>query len=88
MTEREWILFGYQFIQNNINNMNQIINEKELPLVQEHFLKEGENNIKLCIKNKLTNLSKMFENCKYIWYRWIKIIKYQRCFWFFWYTSK
>ena len=69
MTEREGMhqIFGYQFALNNINNINLIINGKESPLVQEYYLKEGENNITLCIKNKLTNLSKMFDFCKTIY---------------------
>ena len=57
-------IFGYKFVQNNINNINLIINGNKSPLVQEYNLKEGENNITLCIKNKLTNLSDMFTHCK------------------------
>ena len=57
-------IFGYQFVQNNINNIYLIINGNKSPLVQEYFLKEGENDITLCIKNKLINLSNMFDYCK------------------------
>ena len=57
-------IFGYQFVQNNINNISLIINGNKSPLVEEYNLKEGENNITLCIKNKLTNLSDMFAFCK------------------------
>jgi hypothetical protein len=66
MSEREEMqqIFGYKFVQNNINNINLIINGNKSPLVQEYNLKEGENNITLCIKNKLTNLSDMFTHCK------------------------
>ena len=57
-------IFGYQFVKNNINNISLIINGKESKLVAEYDLNKGENNITLCIKNKLTNLSDMFAFCK------------------------
>ena len=60
-------IFGYQFVENNINNINIIINEEKSPFVEEFYLKEGENNITLCIKNKLTNLSYMFNLCQTIY---------------------
>ena len=66
MTEEEGNqkIFGKGFVINNINNINLIINGKNSPLVEEYYLKEGENNVTICIKNTLTNLSYMFPFCK------------------------
>ena len=66
LTEKEGKqqIFGYKFVQNNHDKINLVINGEKSPLVQEYYLKEGENTITLCITNKLTNLSEMFDYCK------------------------
>ena len=57
------IIFGENFVNNNINNINLIINGKKSPLVPRYDLEEEENNVTICIKNTLTNLSFMFFQC-------------------------
>ena len=57
-------IFGENFVNNNMSNVSLIINGKNSKLVEKCYLKKGENNIKLCIKNKLTNLQGMFQSCK------------------------
>jgi len=66
LTEKEGNenIFGSDFVENNADNLSLIINGKKSKLVAEYNLKKGENNITLCIKNKLTNLSDMFSYCK------------------------
>ena len=66
LTEKEGKqqIFGHKFVTNNSEKINLVINGKKSPLVQEYYLKEGENNVTLCIQNKLTNLSDMFAYCK------------------------
>ena len=56
-------IFGYDFVNNNKDNIELIINGKNTKLVNEYELKEGENIITLIIKNKLINLSYMFSLC-------------------------
>ena len=60
---KDFPIFGAKFVNNNINNINLIINGKNSPLVENCDLKDGENNVTICIKNTLTNLSDMFSNC-------------------------
>ena len=76
LTEKEGNqnIVGYKFVDNNINNISLIINGEQSPLVDSYNLREGENNITFCIKNKLTNLSNMF-NCCYTLYN-IDELKY------------
>ena len=62
--EGEDTIFGKKFVKNNFDNISFIINGKKSRLVSECYLKEGENNITLCIKKKLTNLSYMFYSCQ------------------------
>ena len=57
-------IFGEEFVKNNFDNISLIINGQKSSLVSKCHLKEGENNVTLCIKNKLTNLSCMFSNCE------------------------
>ena len=66
MTEEEGekTIFGSSFVENNKDNISLIINGKESELVSESYLKEGENNITIRIKNTLTNLSEMFCFCE------------------------
>ena len=57
-------IFGKQFVENNKNNIELIINENKYHLISKYKLKKGENNIKIIIKNKITNLEYMFYGCK------------------------
>ena len=56
-------IFGEKFVQNNKMNIDLIINSKKSELVKECKLKKGKNNIKIIIKNRLTNISYMFCDC-------------------------
>lgn len=56
-------IFGDEFISNNKDNIDLLINGEEKDLYDKVYLKKGENKIKLKIKNKVTNLSYMFKNC-------------------------
>ena len=56
-------IFGREFVENNKDNINLIINGKNNSLVDNYELKDGENIITIIIKNKLTNLSYMFSWC-------------------------
>ena len=49
-------IFGEKFVENNKNNIDLIINGEKLNLISKYKLKEGENNIKLILKTKITNL--------------------------------
>jgi len=57
-------IFGYKFVENNINNIELEINGEKSELIRRYKLVKGINNIKIIIKNKLTNLAYMFEGCK------------------------
>ena len=59
-------IFGPEFVENNKNNIELEINGQKSPLVSQCYLKKGDNNIKIIIKNKLTNLSNMFCKCYYL----------------------
>ena len=61
--EGEENIFGYNFVHNNKDNIELIINGDKTNLVDTYKLKKGENNVTLIIKNKLTDLSYMFFNC-------------------------
>ena len=65
-TEKEgkFPIFGEKFVTNNNKNINLKINGKNSALVQKFDLKEGENNVTICITNTLKNLSGMFSYCK------------------------
>ena len=66
MTDGEGVqkIFRETFVKNNINNISLIINGKKSPLIAQYYLKKGENNVTICIKNTLTNLSEMFYFCE------------------------
>ena len=72
-------IFGDNFVENNKNNINLIINGIKNNLIDGYKLKKGENKIKIIIKNKITNLEDMFRKCKSLKYRRIKIFRYKRC---------
>ena len=57
-------IFGKKFVENNKNNIELIINGTPNELIDEFDLEEGNNNIKLIIKNDLINLEYMFYECK------------------------
>ena len=57
-------IFRDSFVENNINNISLIINGKKSELIEKYYLKKGENNVTMCIKNPLTDLSLMFFFCK------------------------
>ena len=57
-------IFGLEFIEPNKHNLQININGTKSDLVEKYYLKKGENNIKITIKNKIMNLSHMFEGCK------------------------
>ena len=53
-------IFGYKFVENNKNNIELKINGTKSKLIKEFELNNGENNITIVIKNKITNLEDMF----------------------------
>ena len=57
-------IFGSTFVENNGNKIELIINGTKSKLIDKYNLEKGENNIKLIIKDNLTNLSSMFYECK------------------------
>ena len=56
-------IFGQEFVENNKDKIELIINGKKCDLVAKYLLKQGENNIKMIVKNELTNLSYIFSEC-------------------------
>ena len=56
-------IFGKNFVEINKNNIELIINGKLTALTNIYPLQKGENIIKMNIKNKLTNLNNMFNDC-------------------------
>ena len=56
-------IFGKNFVENNKNNIELEINGIKSELIEETKLKIGINNIKMIIKNKLTKLEYMFDEC-------------------------
>ena len=57
-------IFHEYFVANNASNISLVINQKRSPLVNKYNLKQGENDVTICINKKLTNLSYMFYFCK------------------------
>ncbi len=57
-------IFGENFVENNKNNIDLIINGKKTKLIKKYKLLDGDNNITIVIKNKITNLEYMFYDCK------------------------
>ena len=49
-------IFGEEFVENNKNNIELEINGEKSKLIRRYKLVNGINNIKIIIKNKLTNL--------------------------------
>ena len=46
------------------NNIELIINGTKCELLYNYKIKDGENNMQLIIKNKISNLKRMFYDCK------------------------
>ena len=57
-------IFGESFVKENKENMELIINGEKKDLICWCELEEGDNNITLIIKKKITNLSHMFDKCE------------------------
>ena len=56
-------IFGEKFVENNKDKIELIINDRAMKLVKEYELEEGENEIEIIIKDKITNLEYIFYNC-------------------------
>ena len=56
-------IFGKKFVEENKDNIELIINGEKHILVDKYKLINGNNTIKIIIKNKITNLSYMFHEC-------------------------
>ena len=56
-------IFGNDFLNNNKDNIELLKNGEKINLASKCELKEGDNIITLILKNKLTNLSRMFYWC-------------------------
>ena len=56
-------ILGEKFVENNKNNIELIVNNKKSELINKCELNKGKNIITIIIKNKLINLSNMFNNC-------------------------
>ena len=61
--EKEENIFGEEFVENNKNNIELEINGEKSKLIKKYKLIKGVNNIKMIIKNRLTNLEYMFYWC-------------------------
>jgi len=61
--EKNENIFGEKFVKNNINNIDLIINGEKSKLIKEYKLIKGINDIKMIIRNKITNLEYMFYEC-------------------------
>ena len=57
-------IFGEKFVENNKKNIDLEINGKKSILINRYKLKEGNNKIKIIIKNKISNIEYMFCDCK------------------------
>ena len=62
--EGEENIFGDEFVKNNKNNIELIINGNKSNLIEKCEFRKGENYIKIILKNKNKNLEKMFYKCK------------------------
>ena len=69
-SEGNYNIFGKEFVEKNIFNIDLIVNGKKQFLVNNIELLKGENTIKMIIKNQLSDLSNMF-----LWCNCLKDIK-------------
>ena len=60
---KEYDIFGHDFIQNNLNNIEIYVNGHKDSLKQKYYLNQGENKITIKIKNPINNFSYMFYKC-------------------------
>ena len=60
---KEYDIFGHNFIQNNLNNIEIYINGHKDSFKQKYYLNQGENKITIQIKNPNNDYSYMFYNC-------------------------
>ena len=61
--EKEQNIFGKEFVKNNFNKIELVINGKNNKLIEKYKLKKGKNNIQIIIKEEITNFSYMFSLC-------------------------
>ena len=75
-TEKEdnYNIFGEKFVEINKNNIELNINGNKSNLISKYKLKEGDNNIKMIIKNKIIDLQYMFYYCNNL--KYIEELKY------------
>ena len=57
-------IFGENFVKNNKEKIELVINGIKNKLVKKYKLKRGENNIQIIVKDKLINLKDMFNGCR------------------------
>ena len=57
-------IFGKQFVENNKDNVELIINGEKIELIDKLKLNKGENSIIMILKKKNIDLSYMFYGCK------------------------
>ena len=62
--KEEQNIFGKEFVKNNKNKIELVINGINNKLIEKYKLKKGKNNIQIIIKNKLMNLKDMFRYCR------------------------
>ena len=62
--EDNYNIFGKKFVEKNKDNIELDINGENSKLINEYKLRKGENNIKMKIKYKITDLQSMFYECK------------------------
>ena len=69
--EKRIKLFGYKFIDNNINNCKLIINSEEKEIIEYLDIEDNKNKniieIQLKVINPLINISCMFSDCKQLY---------------------
>jgi hypothetical protein len=57
-------IFGKKFVEINKDKIELNIDGNQIKLINEYKLKKGDNNIKMVIKSKITDLQYMFHCCK------------------------
>ena len=60
-TPEQSIIFSYEFVNNNKDNINILVNGVEVEFKHFALFEVGYNEVKMIIKNKLTDLSHMFD---------------------------
>ena len=67
-------IFGEKFVENNKNNIDLLIEGKKSQLISKYKFKNWNTVITMIIKNKLTDLSYMFDGCRSL--KDIDVLKY------------